>query len=141
MSTNENSPSLARPGDVIGKKGLKPAADDLIAMARLLEPDIENATTPKQLAALMKANGDLLEQARKLIENDIALIVDEARIFADQVRAAIAESQEVIAKIEDVKAKLGKVGAVLDFVAVVATGSGTKIFQAAFDLRKQLDQP
>ena len=81
------------------------------------------------------------EQARKLIENDIALIVDEARIFADQVRAAIAESQKVIAQIEDVKAKLAKVGAVLDFVAAVATGSGTKIFQAAFDLRDQLNQP
>jgi len=141
MSTNENGPSLAEPGDVIRKDDLRPAADDLIAMARVLEPDIENATTPKQLAALMKVNGDLLEQARKLIQNDIALIADEARIFADQVRAAIAESQKVIAKIEDVKTKLAKVGAVLDFVAAVATGSGTKIFQAAFDLRQQLDQP
>ena len=140
MSTNENGPPLARPGDVIAKDDLKPAADDLITMARLLEPDIENATTPKQLAALMKANGDLLEQARKLIENDIALIVDEAKIFADQVRAAITESQKIIAKIADVKSKLAKVGAVLDFVAAVATGSGTRIFQAALDLRGKLDQ-
>ena len=94
-----------------------------------------------QLAQLMKANGDLLEQARKLIESDILLIAGEARIAADQVRAAVQASAKVIAKVEKVKVKLAKIGAVLDFVATVFTGSGTKIFEAAIALKDELDKP
>lgn len=132
---------LAQPGDKLAKGELEASADELIAMARLLEPDIEKADSAKQLAQLMKASGDLLEQARKLIENDILLVAGEARIAADQVRAAVQASSKVIAKVEKVKAKLAKIGAVLDFVATVFTGSGTKIFEAAIALKGELDKP
>lgn len=132
---------LAQPGDRLAKGELEASADELIALARLLEPDIEKADSAKQLAQLMKANGDLLEQARKLIEGDILLIAGEARIAADQVRAAVQASSKVIAKVEKVKAKLAKIGAVLDFVATVFTGSGTKIFEAAIALKGELDKP
>lgn len=132
---------LAQPGDKIGREELRATHDQLIALAELLVPDIENASSPQQLAALMQANGDLLAQARKLIERDIALMAGQARVFADQVRAAVEESKKVIAKVENVKTKLAKVGAVLDFVATVFTGSGTKIFEAAHALKDALAGP
>jgi hypothetical protein len=140
MSNGATSP-LAQSGNKLNKDELEPSSAELIGMAKLLEPDIENATTAVQLAKLMKAHGDLLAEARKLIESDIALVVGEARIFADQVRAAVEESRKVIAKVADAKSKLAKVGAVLDFIAVVVTGSGTKIFDAAFALKDALTSP
>jgi hypothetical protein len=137
MSTSANR-GLSQPGDKIAKGELKASADELIAMAKLLEPDIEKASSAQQLAKLMKANGDLLAQARSLIESDIVLVVGEAKIFADEVRAAVEESTRVIAKVADAKSKLAKVGAVLDFVAAVLTGSGGAIFDEAFKLKDAL---
>jgi len=132
---------LALPGDMIRKDDLLPTAEQLIEMAQSLKPDIERAESPKELAALMKANGDLLAQARVLIEADIELVVGEAKISADQVLAAVAESQKVIEKVERVRSKLAKIGAALDFVAAVLTGSGTRIFEAAFVLKDALGKP
>ena len=137
----ESRIELAKPGDNIGAEDLKPTSEGLIAMAKSLEPAIEKAKNPQQLAQLMRANGELLAQARKLIEGDIALVVGEAKILADQVRAAIDEANKVIAKVAKVKAKLAKVGAVLDFIAAVFTGSGTKIFEAANMLKDDLSKP
>jgi hypothetical protein len=139
--SEDTANGLARPGDKIGKDELRATHDQLIALAALLLPDIEKASSPRQLATLMQANGDLLAQARRLIDEDIVLIAGQARVFADQLRAAIEASKEVIAKVEDVKAKLAKVGAVLDFVATVFTGSGTKIFEGAHALKDALAGP
>lgn len=140
MSTGVKN-EQAQPGDKIGKDELQPVSDELIAMAKSLEPDIGKADSVQQLAKLMKVHGDLLAHARKLIEGDIALIVGEAKISADQVRAAVKESERVIANVGELKSKLAKIGAVLDFVATVLTGSGTQMFEAAFALKDELNKP
>jgi len=140
MSTDNEVP-LARPGDLLAGTDLRPAADELIALADELLPDVEKARTPRQLAQVLKANGDLLAQARVLVQRDIALVTGEAHVHALQVQAAIVASRQAIAKVTKLQSRLAKAGAVIDFVATVLTGSGTKIFNAARTLNQALALP
>ena len=128
----------ARAGDALGPDDLQRAFDWFTALARSLDDSVSGAPDVPAAQAIGRTQEALRQQARSLVERQIDLIAGQARITAEHLDSAIAFADNVIRQIADIKDKLEKIGKVLDFFAVVLTGQGDKIVEAAVQLKKDL---
>lgn len=130
----------ATDGVAISGAGLQDSIDCLRQWAGELDAVVASATDVEQAQAAARLQQDLLDQALALVGAQIDLIAGEAQVTAAHINAATAYAQGVIARIDGWKQRIEKLGHVLDFLAVLSTGSGAKIVAAAVKLKQGLDE-
>jgi len=128
----------ARAGDTLTPADLQKTFDWLTDQATSLNAEIAKAPDVATIQEIGRTQDALRLQARALVARQIELIAGEARISAEHIDSAVKFADKVIAQIASIKAKLRKLGSVLDFFAVVLTGRGDKIVEAAFQLKEEL---
>ena len=126
---------IATGNEVIDGASLQVSIDALLAMARGLYADIAAAPDVESVQALGRAQVDLTNQAMALVTAQIRLMAGEVRINAEHINAAAVAAQAAVAEIADWKKKVATIGKIVDFAAVLLTGSGTKILAAAVQLK------
>jgi hypothetical protein len=131
----------AEAGDALTADDLQRTFDWFTELARSLEPHVSNAPDVAAAQAVGRTQEALRERARALVEKQIALIAGQARITAEHIDSAVAFADKVIKQIADIESRLEKIGKVLDFFAVVLTGQGDKIVEAAVQLKSDLSKP
>lgn len=136
---DENILEVARAGDVLRGADLQQAIDDLREMANAMNTLLATETDVDAVRAIMKVQQDLRSRASDLIVEQIDLITGEAKITAAHIDAAVGYAKDTIAKIEEWRKRVRQVGALLDFLAVVSTGNGGAILNAAVKLKGALD--
>jgi hypothetical protein len=130
----------ATAGVAITGAELQDSIDRLRQWAEDLDAVVASATEVQEAQAAARLQQDLLDQALALVGAQIDLIAGEAQVAAAHINAATQYAQGVIARIADWKRRIEKLGQVLDFLAVLSTGSGTKIVAAAVTLKQGLDE-
>ena len=128
----------AREGDALTPADLQKTFEWLTDQATALKDEIAKARDVETIQEIGRTQEALRLQARALVTRQIDLIAGEARISAEHIDSAVKFADKVIAQIAGIKAKLKKLGSVLDFFAVVLTGRGDKIVEAAFQLKDEL---
>ena len=131
------TPAIA--GEKISGADLQASIDRLEAWAGGLDATLGELTDVVQAQAVAQIQQDLRSRALSLVKLQIDLITGEATITADHINAATKYAQGVIETISSWRSRIQKLGKVLDFFAVVVTGSGAKIVDAAIELKSQLD--
>jgi len=130
---------VANNGDVLSGAGLQESIDLLQAMADGLNPFLETETSVDAAQAIGQAQQQLRSRATSLVAAQIDLLAGQVRITAEHINAAIEYADHVVSQIAGWKKRVDKIGEVLDFFAVVLTGKGTNILQAARGLKVALD--
>jgi hypothetical protein len=130
---------IAKPGDHILGADLQDSIDRLLALASGLDPLKAEATEVEVVQAIGRAQQRLRSMAMGLVNRQIDLIADRAKVTAKHVNAAAKAAEETIARIAEIRKHLRTIGKLLDFFAVVLTGNGEKIVEAAFELKDVLD--
>ena len=130
---------IAVAGDKVGGADLQASVDRLLAQAASLDAQIKTATEVEEVQALGRAQQDLRSAASSFVNVQISLLAGEVKVTAAHINAATKSAGEVISKIADIRKKVQTIGKLVDFVAVVLTGSGTKILEAAIGLKASLD--
>ncbi len=126
-------------GDTIRGADLQASIDSLLVQSSALDALVMVATDVGEVQALGRVQQDLRSAASSLVNVQIALLAGEAKITAVHINGATQFAEKVIAKIADVRKKVQTIGKLIDFFAVVLTGSGTKILDAAISLKASLD--
>jgi len=139
MSTSSSLPDAA-PGDALEGADLQASIDRLEAWAAALDAGYDVLTDVAEVQRLARVQQDLRSRARSLVGRQIELAAGQARVTAGQIDAATRYAQQAIDQAADWREKLRRLGKVADFFAVVATGNGTKIVQAAVTLKTALDE-
>lgn len=135
--TSVLAPAVA--GAKISGADLQASIDRLEAWASSLDATLDVLTDVAQAQAVARIQQDLHSRALSLVNQQIDLITGEATITADHINAATQYAQGVIEQIATWRKRIQKLGKVLDFFAVVVTGNGAKIVDAAIVLKGQLD--
>ena len=130
---------VAAPGDRIRGEDLQDSIDRLLAIADDLNPLKAASTDVEEIQAIGRAQQRLRSRARALVDQQIDLIAGQARVTANHIDAATKAADEAIAKIAVIRRRLQQIGKLLDFFAVVLTGDGQKIVEAAFELKDSLE--
>jgi hypothetical protein len=131
---------FAATGDTIQGADLQSSIDVLLAQAKALDEQIKASIDVEKVQALGRTQQDLRSAATSLLNVQIALIAGQVKVTAAHVNGATKFAEEIIAKIADWRRKVQTLGKLVDFFAVVLTGSGTKILQAAVGLKATLGQ-
>lgn len=129
---------VAQPGDRLSIDDLAAGFDFLMAQARALNAEVQNAPDVATQQRIARVQNDLFERAARLNAGSIDLLAGQARITAEHIGSAVAAAQAVIDRIAAIEAKLAKLGAVLDFFGTVLTGDGAAIVAAAGTLKQSL---
>lgn len=128
--------AVATGDETLTGASLQDSIDRLLAMARSLNADIANAPDFESVQAIGRAQADLNGQAMELVTAQIRQMAGQALVTAAHISAATQAAQDAIATMADWQKKVATVGKLVDFCVAVGTGSGTKIVQAALDLKK-----
>jgi hypothetical protein len=134
MSTTDTL-DIATGSETIDGANLQISIDALLAMAKGLTADIQDAPDVEAVQAIGRAQADLTSQAMALVTAQITLMAGEVKITADHINAAAQAAQAAVAKITDWKKKVATIGKIVDFVGVLLTGDGGKMLQAAVQLK------
>lgn len=130
----------ASAGAGIAGEDLQETIDRLRAWAASLDAVLQTTIDVEEAQAAARLQQDLLNRATDLVVVQIDLITGEAEVTAVHINAATQYAQDVIGEIAEAKQRIAKLGQVLDFLAVLGTGSGAKIVAAAVKLKKGLDE-
>lgn len=130
---------VASAGAVVLGADLQKSIDWLREMADALNPLLETETSVDAAQGIGRAQQGLRSLALLLVGVQIDLLAGQAKITADHINAAVAYANGVTAQIAGWKQRVDKIGKLLDFFAIVMTGNGAKIVQAAGDLKAALD--
>ncbi len=128
----------ASEGDCLSGDALQGSIDRLLAIAEGLDAQKQATTDTDAVKALGRVQDALRSAAASLIASQIDLIAGEAKITADHIDAAVKYAEDVINSTKAWKQRVEKIGFLLDFLAVVSTGSGVKMVEAAIALKAKL---
>lgn len=129
----------ANDGDVLLGADMQESIDELLAMADALNPFLETETDVEVARKIGRAQQGLRSLAMSLVGAQIDLLAGQAKITADHINAAVAFADGVISQIAAWRKRIEKIGKLLDFFAVVLTGNGAEIVQAAVNLKTELE--
>lgn len=131
--------SIAKNGDQLLGDDLQTSIDTLRSMASALDPLIQSETDVAAARELGRRQQGLRSTAMALVSAQINLLAGQAKVTAEHINAAVDYAERVVRTTKDLKARLAKIGFLLDFLAVVSSGNGVKIVEAAITLKANLD--
>jgi hypothetical protein len=137
--TQASELDTAGSGDRLTGDRLQASIDGLTALADSLNPWMETETDVAAAQAIGRAQQGLRSLAQSLAVAQIELLAGQAKITAEHITAAVDYSCAGIDKLHLWQKRVEKIGKLLEFFAVVQTGNGGKILQAAGDLKSALD--
>jgi hypothetical protein len=129
---------IANAGDALHGADLQSSIDWLIATADALNLPLSTETSIEAAQGMGRAQQRLRSMAMSLTGTQIDLLAGEAQVTAKHINAAVNYANGVIEQMAEWKKRIEKIGSVVDFLAVVLTGNGAKIVQAAGTLKKAL---
>jgi hypothetical protein len=131
---------VTQPGDTFAGADLQAGIDQLKAMAEGLDQFKDDpAASVEDIQAIGRTQAELRSKAASLNVAQVDLLVGEVKITAEHINAAVVYSDGVIAKIADWRKRIHKIGTLLVFLAVIPSGSGNEILQAARALKTALE--
>jgi hypothetical protein len=137
--TESTALEVANDGDVLSGAGLQESIDRLKTMADELNPFLATETSVDAAQAIGQAQQQLRSLATSLVVAQIDLLAGEVKVTAEHINAAVEYTDDVISQIAGWKKRMDKIGELLDFFAVVLTGKGADILQAARKLKAAVD--
>lgn len=135
-----NALDVAQPGDTFAGADLQTGIDQLIAMADGLDQfKADPGASIDDVQAIGRTQAELRSRATSLNVMQIDLLAGEVKVTAEHINAAVVYSDGVIAQMADWRERIRKIGTLLVFLAVLSTGSGKEILQAARTLKTALE--